>query len=146
MINFEAENEGTWFYFDESNHDLGGVCLRDLPVQESERINKRTTKTTKKFKRGQYVNVEEVDHKLASILTWEYCIVDWKGVGMHGKALECTDENKAKLWESRDFQQFVTEHIDAIQDKNTSIETAKAEIEEDRVKNLKTTSPGKQQK
>lgn len=135
MANFNSKNDGTWFYFDDSNPDLGGVCLRELSVEKAKEIDKLVVTTKKKFKRGQYVETKTVDTDLESKLIWDYCIVDWSKIQLDGNDVKCNRENKSKMMKVLDFMRFVSESGDQLADGNKTIEEA-------RVKNLKSTSNG----
>ncbi len=96
-MDFSSENEGTWFYFDEDNHDEGRVKIRACPPKETKRIQKLTTSTKKKFKFGQYHEIVSTDESLNDRLYYDYIIEDWENVFYDGEELECTTENKIKI-------------------------------------------------
>lgn len=146
MISFDKENVGTWCYFDKSNKDLGGVCMQPFTAQETRRVTKACTTTKKKYnkKTGVYYDDVQTDDAKFDKFMWRYVIVDWKGVGLSGKEIKCTEDNIDKMIAKRDFYQFVNSYIEEINDDNTTIENAIKEAEEARVKNSGTTSPGKQ--
>ncbi len=135
MINFKTENKGTWFYFNENNHDAGGVCLRELSSDEVDGIERITVRTKKKFKRGVAYDDVSTDKKLAAKLTWRYAIVDWKGVSIDGAIAECNDDNKDKVMKIADFVKFAVDCLEKLSEENKSLEEA-------RVKNLKPSPDG----
>lgn len=136
MPEFSSKNEGQWFYFDPDNESLGGVCLRELPPDEFERIEKLTVKTKRRFKRGAWVDDVTIDMKLQSRLRWDYCIVGWDKVELDGKLLECTTDNKVKMMNVTDFVKHVADSLSELVDTNKSLEEA-------RVKNSGTSSSDK---
>ena len=99
-MKFDTKNEGTWFYFDESNPDDGGVCLRVCAKTNLDWISERTSKTKKVFKDGYRYVYKDTDEKKSDGMLWDFCIVDWKDVDVDGAILECTYENKIKLMNS----------------------------------------------
>lgn len=125
MLNFKSENKGTWFYFDPTDESAGGVCLRELTTEEYENIEKLTVKTSKKFKRGQWVEDKKVNEKLASKLRWSYCITDWNKVALDGVELDCTNDNKVKMMKVLDFVKHVVDSLNELVDSNKSIEESK---------------------
>lgn len=137
MPNFKSSNEGTWFYFDETNLKTGGVCLRELTGEELDRIERITVKHKRKPVRGVMIDVPEEDTKTSFRLTWDYCIVDWDNIQIDGQDAECNAENKVKLMNCPDFAKFVGSCISDLVEANKTIEEA-------RVKNLKSSSSGKQ--
>lgn len=125
MPNFKSENPGTWFYFDPDDESQGGVCLRELSTDEYEKIEKLTIKTSRKFKRGQWVEDKKEDTRLASRLRWSYCITDWKNVSLDGKELECNSINKTKMMKVIDFVKHVVDALNELVDTNKSLEEAR---------------------
>lgn len=125
MINFTTKNEGTWFYFDKNDQDLGGLCLREMSQTELQKIKKLTTKKKRKFKRGQLIEVVETNEELETKLIFNYCIVDWKGVSLNGEEVECNAANKEKLLESVDFLKLVTEFLEELNEDNKSLNEAR---------------------
>ena len=136
MINFSTQNDGAWFFFDEGDEELGGVCLRELSFEEHKKIKRATTKVTKRFKRGQVITDEKVDESKEMKMIFSYCIVDWKNVSIDNQEAECTLENKVKAMKSLDFVKFVQSCLDQLTEENKSIEEA-------RLKNSESTSAGK---
>lgn len=134
MANFSSKNEGSWFYFD-GDKALGGVSLRELSAEKNKEIERLTVKTTKKFKRGQWIEDKKVNTELANKLTWDYCIVDWDKVQLDGNDIKCDREGKSKMMKVLDFMKFVLESGDQLTEANKTIEEA-------RVKNLDDTSHG----
>lgn len=137
MPNFELENPGTWFYFND-DESQGGICLRELSIDENDNIEKLTVKKKKKFKRGIAYDDIKTDEKLARKLQFDYCIVDWKNVQVNGQDLECNSDNKTKITRSIDFTKFFADCISELSDMNKSLEKAK-------LKNSGSSSNGKQE-
>ncbi len=124
MPNFNSENPGTWFYFDPDDESQGGICLRELSTCEHDRIERLTVRKKKKFKRGVPYDDVQTDEKLASKLRWDFCIVDWKGVNLDGRELECNSENKVKMVEVTDFVKFIIDPLIELSDSNASLREA----------------------
>ena len=135
MPKFSSEDEGTWFWFDEDNHDAGGICLRELSTNEHQKIERTTVKHRKKFSHGMAYDDMEVDEKLASRMRWDYCITDWKEIELDGEMLECTRDNKIKMMNVMDFVKFFVDSLQSL------VETNKP-LEEARLKNLRSSSGG----
>lgn len=135
MPQFDSANTGTWFYFDSTNEELGGVCLRELSTAENQRIERMTVKKRKKVKRGVAFDDPEIDEKLASKMRWDFCITDWKEVELDGQPLECNVENKVKMMNVIDFVKHVVNSLEGLVEMNKTIEEA-------RVKNLPPSSNG----
>jgi len=129
MPQFNSANTGTWFYFDSTNEDLGGVCLRELSTEENRRIERMTIKKRKKVKRGIAYDDPAVDEKLSSKMRWDFCITDWKAVELDGQPLECNAENKVKMMKVTDFVKHIVTSLEILVEANATIEEA-------RVKNL----------
>lgn len=125
MPQFNSKNEGQWVYFDPSNKDLGGVCLRELSTEEHTQIEKLTIKHKKKIMRGVLVDDAITNEKLESKLRWNYCITDWKEVALDGQLLECNSENKVKMMKVIDFVKFVADSLGEIVDTNKAVEEAR---------------------
>ena len=136
MIDFSSSNEGTWFLFNEENKEAGGICLRELGTEEAARIEKLTIKHKRKPVRGVVVDVIEENSKLATRLTWDYCIVAWKNIQLDGKEVECNTENKVKLMGCTDFAKFMGDCITELVETNKTLEEARA-------KNSMSSSSGK---
>jgi len=133
MPNFTSKNNGQWFYFDPDNEKLGGVCLRELPPDEFDRIEKLTVRHKKKIMKGVLIDDVKVDEKLASKLRWDFCITGWKVVSLDGKLLECNSENKIRMMKVTDFVKFVADSLSELVEVNKSLDEA-------RVKNLEDSS------
>lgn len=133
MVNFSSKNEGTWFYFDDDDHDKGGVSLRELSTDQIEQIERITVKTKKKFKRGVAYDDVTTNEKLANKLRWDYCIVDWKNIALDGSELECTRDNKEKMMKVIDFIAWLADQIEKLTEMGGAIEEA-------RLKNSENTS------
>jgi len=116
MANFDPNNLGTWFYFDDEDEEYGGVCLRVLPPSESAKINSKITHKKDKFKSGVHFVEEITDDKLAARLMWDYIIVDWKNVCIDDKEIECNLENKLKLIDDPNFSNFVIKSTEALRE------------------------------
>jgi len=136
MINFSSKNEGTWHFFVEDNHDLGGVCLRLPTSAEYEDIQRLTVKSGKPdYHRGVRYETEKTDTKLQAKLSLRKFIVDWKGVSLDGQELECNNDTKERMIKVQDFQLFVGGCIEKMVEGNKTIEAA-------RVKNLESSVDG----
>lgn len=116
----EELNPGTWFPFQEGKtvEEAGGICLRVLNRRKLREIEKQVTtrmaevvvpKGAPVGTPGQRVEWSEVDSDLEDELTWDYCIVDWKGlVDENDVLIPCTKENKVRLMQdSLHFLRFV---------------------------------------
>lgn len=139
MANFSSENKGTWFFFDELDESLGGVCLRLMSPDEEDRIERLTVKKKQKPSRGVMMEVKTVDSKMKDRLTYDAWITDWKNVELNNKPVSCTTENKVAMMRVTDFARFVVDNILNLSETNKTIEEAKA-------KNLESSSGGKKQK
>ncbi len=126
MINFNSKNEGQWFYFDESDHNQGGICLRELSTDQLDGIEKLTVTRTKKFKHGVAYDDTVTNKVLASKLRWRYCIVDWKDIQIDGVDAECNDENKVTLVKITDFVKFIVDCLEKLTETNIALEEARA--------------------
>ncbi len=136
MIDFKTEVSGTWFYFDKDNHDLASVCLRMPTMDERDAINAIVINKGKDvFHKGQRYETETTDKKLAYKLSLRKFIVDWKGISLAGKVMDCDDKNKERMMRVNDFFMFVSGHLDDLIDCNGTVEAA-------RVKNLETSPDG----
>jgi len=136
MINFKSENKGVWFYFDETQQDLGGICLRMPTSAEYDDIRRLTVRAGKPdYHRGQRYETEKINEKLSQKLSLRKFIVDWKGIQLDGQPIECTDENKEKMVQIPDFQLFLGDCLEKLTETNKTIEEA-------RVKNSETTVDG----
>ncbi len=126
MLDFSSKNEGKWFYFNDDDHEQGGVCLRELGIEEAKRIEKITVKHKRKPRAGRMQETTDVDEKTASIMTWDYCITEWSNVGLDGKEVECTGPNKQAMMKCTDFCKFVTDSIEDLVTVNDTLEGARA--------------------
>lgn len=136
MLNLSSKDEGTWFYFSPENHELGGVCLRELTPDEHQRIEKLTTRKGKfQFDPVSHARVREKlqDEKLASEERWDYCITDWKEVAIDGEPVEPTRANKVRAMKITSFVKFIVASLETLVDSNE-------EFEEARLKNLPSSS------
>jgi len=138
MVDFSTKNEGTWFYFDESNQELGGVCLRELSFEEAKRIDQITTKVKRRFEAGKWVEEKKTDEDKSQELTFAYCIVDWKNISLDGHSLECNIGNKVKAMKSLDFTKFILDCLGQLRNQNSAIDGA-------RLKNSESISNGSSQ-
>jgi hypothetical protein len=134
-MDFSSRNEGKWFWFNGKDDTDGGLCLRVVTLSESKRIEKLTTDVKYKPVRGQVVPIPTVDENLKDRLSWDYCIVDWKGVTLDGQPVAPTAENKVKLMQN---VQFASYFIDKVAELNEELQSAKAMTE----KNSATSSSG----
>ena len=130
MPDFSSKNNGRWFYFDPDNESLGGVCLRELPPDEFDRIEKLTVKHKKKIMRGVLVDDSTTDEKLSSKLRWDYCVVDWKEVTLDGQLLSCDSKNKVKMMKVTDFVKFLADSLGELVDVNKSLDEARVKNSE----------------
>lgn len=107
-MKFDTKNVGTWFWFGEQEEN-GGVCLRVCAGKDIREIDRLTSQTKKEYKRGNRHEYKVVDEKMYDELLWDFCIVDWKQVGIDGrKDVECSKENKILLMNhSVEFASFV---------------------------------------
>ncbi len=136
MIDFKTENEGTWFYFDDNDHDAGGVCLRLPTPAEYESIQSITVKPGKPdYHRGVRYETEETNTKLQTKLSLRKFIVDWKGVSLDGAELGCDNDAKEKMIKVLDFRTFIADCMEKLTDGNKTLEEA-------RVKNLEPSADG----
>jgi len=126
MLDLNSENVGTWFYFDPDNHDVGGVCLRELSTEENARIERLTVTVKRKFKRGAWIEDKTTDEKLAAKLRWDFCIVDWKEVSIDGQVVECTTENKVRAMKIIDFVKIIVDDLEELTETNAALEEARA--------------------
>lgn len=130
MIDFSSKNEGKWFYFNEDDHTQGGVCLRELGIEEAKRIEKLTVKHKRKPHAGRMQETTDVDTKTASYMTWDYCITEWSGVSLDGKEMECIGVNKQAMMKITDFCKFVTDAIEELVSVNDTLEEARSKNSE----------------
>jgi len=146
MANFSSKNEGTWFWFNKAKQDQGGICLRELSIDQANSIERDTTTSKNKAIRGRMVEQKKQDTAQAFLLTMQYCIVDWENVQLDGVDAECNAMNKARMMKSLDFVKFITEALDQLSESNDAVADAndedKLREEEERVKNLGSSSPG----
>ena len=68
-------NPGTWFDFPD---DEGKICLRVIPYEEINKINKLTVKKKPEYSHGQRFVVENPDDEQAFAMMWDYSIVAWE--------------------------------------------------------------------
>lgn len=141
-MKFNTENPGTWFYFNEENHDEGGVCVRIANQEINEEIQEKCKRAITKFhtdpktRRTLPFTVweyrEKVDgmtgRELEDLLTFDYAIVDWREVqDSEGNEISCTKENKAMLMRrSVEFNAFVTKCLRQL---NAKYDAAEEELE-----------------
>ena len=91
-------NPGTWFPFDESKPEEGGICVRVLNTKKLAEIRDQTITTKREFADGRMHEYQEVDHAGRDRIIWDYCIVDWKDlIDDEENPIECTTENKILL-------------------------------------------------
>lgn len=125
MLDFKTKDEGTWFYFIEDRSE--SVCLRMPTADEYEDIQRLTVKPGKpEYHRGHRYETEKTDDKLSERLSLRKFIMDWKGIGLDGTEIECTNENKEKMMKITDFRMFVGECIEKMVEENKTIEEARA--------------------
>ena len=107
-FNLDNLNPGAFFPF-EGDGDEGGVTIRLANGKIIAEIDKKCTKKSVKYYRGQRHEVVDDNEELRSQMLWEYVIVDWKGLeDQEGNQIPCTKENKIKLMQgSVKFSSFI---------------------------------------
>jgi len=126
MIDFKSDVKGIWFYFDKDNHDLASVCLRKATFSDYDEIRNLTVTPGKNdYHKGARYETEEINEKLQRKLSFRKAIVDWKGISLNGKVLDCTDDNKDKMMEFPDFRDFVGDCIIELSESNKTLEAAR---------------------
>lgn len=126
MIDFKSDIKGVWFYFDEDNHDLASVCLRKSTFSDYDEIRRLTVRPGKTdYHRGARYETEKTNEQLQRKLSFRKAIVDWKGISLKGKILDCTDDNKDKMMEVPDFRDFVGDCIVELSESNKTLEAAR---------------------
>lgn len=135
MVDFNTSNSGTWFWFDNDDQSLGGVCLRELTEKELKSIEKATTKIRHVYENGRLTESKEVNTDLERKLVINYCITDWKNVSINGEPVECNITSKEKIITSLDFMKFLNGCLEHLRKRNVAIEEA-------RLKNLENLSSG----
>ncbi len=130
MINFDSKNDGTWFYFDETNPDGGGVSLRELTSEQIDEIDRLTKKIKKKVQRGVVYDDIKVDERLSAKLRWRKCIIDWKGIQIDGEVVECNDANKETRMTITDVVKFMADAIEKLTETNKALEEARLKSSE----------------
>lgn len=118
-FNIQELNPGCWFNFTD-NPDEGSICLRVCDGDTLKAIFKATSKSRVTYKDRQRYEYEDVDPDLRSVMIWDYCIVDWKGLmDSDDNPIPCTKENKILLMgKSVTFATFVSEKINELNDLN----------------------------
>jgi hypothetical protein len=114
QVDMKDLNPGVFFPFDEDN-EKDGITLRVMNTKELERIFLRTQVKKVEVKgnppsRFTYSEYKKDGEEKEFEMTWDYCIMDWKGViGADGKEIPCTSTNKVALMsQSHKFSSFVT--------------------------------------
>jgi len=125
MLNFDNKNEGKWFYAVDGDEKSGGVCLRVLSPEKYQEIQKLTTKTKKKVKRGVAYDEVTTNERLESKLRWNYCIVNWTDIQLNGEPVECTKENKVELCKSVQFLSWIADCLEKLTEENNVLEEAR---------------------
>ncbi len=125
MINFENKNEGTWYYAVKDDKKSGGVCLRVLSTEEYLQIEKITTKTKKKVKKGVAYDDVVVDEALASKLRWRYCIVDWSDLQLNGEEVACDNTNKEGMCKSMEFLSWLADCLEELTETTKALDEAR---------------------
>jgi len=133
-MNFDTENAGTWFYFLPKDEAQGGICIRILSTEQSNKIDKVCTKIKVEYKKGNRFEVPITDEDRYDGMVWDEAIVDWKSVN----ELECTKENKIFIMtHSLSFAKFFADSMEKLS------ESIKVENEVS-VKNSLTMQSGKE--
>ena len=124
-LDFDNLNPSVWFDHPDPN-DEARIQLRILPVEELEKIRRKTTTKRVEYRRGQRFEVEKIDEEQNMKLTWDYCIVDWSGIEDINGEVECTTENKFQLMrKAPKFASWVTDCLDQLnQDEESRKESA----------------------
>lgn len=136
MANFTIKDEGTWFFFDDTDHSQGGVKLRLLTPLEEDAVDKKVTKVSQKPHRGMMVEHRKTNSKLRNEMLYTKWIMDWKDIILDGEDLECNQKNiMLMMTKVTPFARFV---LDKILDLGEEISIT----EEARVKNSGTSSTG----
>ncbi|KKN40054.1 hypothetical protein LCGC14_0737170 [marine sediment metagenome] len=125
MIRFENKNEGTWFFADAEKPEIGGICLRVLSAEEHNRIESITTRSKKKVKRGVAFDDVTTDEPLAAKLRMRFCIVDWKGLQLNGKDVQCDDTTKVEMCKSIEFLDWLGDCLEALTEKTSALDEAR---------------------
>ena len=114
QVDMQDLNPGVFFPFDESNKK-DGITLRVMNTKELERIFLRTQVKKVEVKgnppsRFNYSEYKKGGEEKEYEMTWDYCLVDWKGVvDSDGKEIPCTAKTKVALMsQSHKFSTFVT--------------------------------------
>ena len=122
MGNFSSKQDGQWFWFNPKNPEDGGVCLRELSVEEAERIKRKTTKTKLRIVGNRPIEMPDTDDEAVTRMTWDYCILGWKGVKLDDEVLECNSENKIRIMNSIDFVKFLSQCTSEMLETNRTLE------------------------
>lgn len=112
FFDLEDLNPGTWFSKD-TGKGVIEVCLRLCAGDDYAEIQKKTTKNKIVYHKGQRIVYPEVDSDLDKELTYDFSIMDWKGIYADREKtipLPCTKENKKLLMgKSVIFSRFVVD-------------------------------------
>jgi len=112
MAKFTIKDEGTWFYFDESDHTQGGVRLRLLTPLEEDVIERKVTKVSQKPHRGLMVESRKTNTALRNEMLYTKWIMDWKDIILDDKVLECNQINiMLMMTKVTPFARFVLDKI-----------------------------------
>jgi len=90
-------NPGIWFYFNESEPEKGGFCVRPLDSDALAAINKETVTKKMVYKRGKRYEAQDVDSEKNQEMMIDRTLPDWKVFGKDGAEIPCTLENKLTL-------------------------------------------------
>jgi len=117
-LNLENLNPGVFFPFDEDDEESkDGVTIRLANGDILDQINKKCTKKTVQFRRGQRHEVIEEDEDRRSILLWDYVILGWSGLvdDKTGDDIPCTKDNKVLLMKgSVKFASFIGNAVEKL--------------------------------
>ena len=118
-IDLDEMNPGVFFPFnpnsvDEKDADEG-ITLRVMNGEKLDEINKvcrikRTEVKGNPPSRFEFLDFKEGGEEKEFEMTWDYCIMDWKGVvDSSGKEIPCNTKNKVRLMNgSPRFSSFVS--------------------------------------
>ena len=114
-FNLDDLNPGAFFPF-EDDDDKGGVTIRLANGKVIAEIDKKCTKKSVKYHRGQRHEITEDNEELRSQMLWDYVITGWAGLeDNEGMEITCTKENKIMLMQgSVKFAGFVGDCVEQL--------------------------------
>jgi len=115
-MQFDTDNQGTWFEYVEGKPKEGRVCLRVCNGEALKKIEKATVKKQVEYKKGQRFEFYEVDEETRAKMIWDYCIPDWENTqDAKGKDIPCTAENKLGLMrKSNAYKALIERFLDKL--------------------------------